>query len=275
VISVGAVAYHPRIVTIWERFREYFTEAGVPTDYVLYSNYERLVDALFAGEVEIAWNTNTAYVAAEERIGGDSQLLGMRDVDAEFRTVIAVHRGETFDDLRELTDRRLALGSRDSGHAAILPLRWVQEAAGTPELVRFDTDLGKHGDTGDSELHVVEALTRGDADAGALGEATWVALRGQGHPAVAELELAWRSPVYYHCNFTALPGFDGAAWSQTLLAMRYDDPALRTAMDLEGVKRWLPADKSGYTTLTDASCPRGRGEPDTTSSTSVATVRHT
>ena len=256
-ISVGAVAYHPRIVTIWERFREYFAEAGVPTDYVLYSNYERLVDALLAGEVEIAWNTNTAYVAAEERIGGDSQVLGMRDVDAEFRTVVAVRRGEAFADLAGLAGRRLALGSRDSGHAAILPLHWVREAGVEPDLVCFDTDLGKHGDTGDSEVRVVEALARGDADAGALGEATWVALRAEGHPAVAELELAWRSPVYYHCNFTALPGFDGTAWSEALLAMSYDEPTLRQAMDLEGVKRWLPADKSGYATLTDAMREQG------------------
>ena len=256
-ISVGAVAYHPRIVTIWERFREYFAEAGVPTDYVLYSNYERLVDALLAGEVDIAWNTNTAYVAAEERIGGDAQLLGMRDVDAEFRTVIAVRRGDAFGELAELTGRRLALGSRDSGHAAILPLHWVREAGAEPELVRFDTDLGKHGDTGDSEIRVVEAVTHGDADAGALGEATWVALRSEGHPAVADLELAWSSPVYYHCNFTALPGFDGAAWSKALLAMRNDEPTLRPAMDLEGVKRWLPADKSGYATLTGAMREQG------------------
>jgi ABC-type phosphate/phosphonate transport system substrate-binding protein len=251
-ILVGAVAYHPRIVTIWERFRDYFAEAGVPTDYVLYSNYERLVDALLTGEVDIAWNTNTAYVAAEERIGGDSRLLGMRDVDAEFRTVVAVRRGETLAKLGELAGKRLALGSRDSGHAAILPLHWVREAGAEPELVRFDTDLGKHGDTGDSEVRVVEAVARGDADAGALGDATWVALREQGHPAVAELELAWRSPVYYHCNFTALPGFDGAAWSEALLAMSYEEPTLRPAMDLEGVKRWLPADKSGYATLTEA-----------------------
>jgi ABC-type phosphate/phosphonate transport system substrate-binding protein len=257
VISVGAVAYHPRIVTIWERFREYFAEAGVPTDYLLYSNYERLVDALLAGAVDIAWNTNTAYVAAEERIGGDAQLLGMRDVDAEFRTVIAVRRGEAFGELSELTGRRLALGSRDSGHAAILPLHWVQKAGAEPELVRFDTDLGKHGDTGDSELRVVEAVTRGDADAGALGDATWVALRTEGHPAVADLELAWRSPVYYHCNFTALPGFDGAAWSEALFAMPYGEPTLRPAMDLEGVKRWLPGDRSGYATLTDAMREQG------------------
>jgi len=256
-ISVGAVAYHPRIVTIWERFREYFAEAGVPTDYVLYSNYERLVDALLAGEVDIAWNTNTAYVAAEERIGGDAQLLGMRDVDAEFRTVVAVRRGETLAELAELAGRRLALGSRDSGHAAILPLHWVREAGADPELVRFDTDLGKHGDTGDSEVRVVEAVARGHADAGALGDATWVALRAEGHPAVAGLELAWRSPVYYHCNFTALPGFAGAEWSEALLAMRSDEPTLRPAMDLEGVKRWLPADKGGYATLTAAMREQG------------------
>jgi ABC-type phosphate/phosphonate transport system substrate-binding protein len=257
VITVGAVAYHPRIVTIWERFREYFAEAGVPTDYVLYSNYERLVDALLDGEVDVAWNTNTAYVAAEERIGGDARLLGMRDVDAEFRTVIAVRRGESLGELPDLDGKRLALGSRDSGHAAILPLHWVREAGVEPELVRFDTDLGKHGDTGDSELRVVEAVSRGDADAGAVGDATWVALRAEGHPAVAGLELAWRSPVYYHCNFTSLPGFDGAAWSEALLAMRYDEPTLRPAMDLEGVKRWLPAGKAGYETLAAAMREQG------------------
>jgi phosphonate transport system substrate-binding protein len=59
-IIVGAVAYHERIVPIWERFRDYFTDGGMPTDYVLYSSYERLVDALLDADVDIAWNTNTA-----------------------------------------------------------------------------------------------------------------------------------------------------------------------------------------------------------------------
>jgi ABC-type phosphate/phosphonate transport system substrate-binding protein len=72
---------------------------------------------------------------------------------------------------------------------------------------------------------------------------------------VGELEIAWRSPTYYHCNFTALPSLTAvraAAWSEALLAMSYDEPSLRQAMDLEGVKRWLPADKSGYADLTEA-----------------------
>ena len=67
------------------------------------------------------------------------------------------------------------------------------------------------------------------------------------------LEVRWRSPAYFHCNFTALPGFaDGPRWSEALLAMDYDDPSVRTEMDLEGVKRWLPGDRDGYAALAEA-----------------------
>ena len=101
-ITVGAVAYHPRVVTVWEGFRDYFRDRGVPTDYVLYSNYERLAQALLEGAVEIAWNTNTAFVAVERQIDGQALILGMRDIDAEFATVIVtvltffVNRAWTF-----------------------------------------------------------------------------------------------------------------------------------------------------------------------------------
>jgi phosphonate transport system substrate-binding protein len=255
-ITVGAVAYHPRVVTIWEAFRAYFAGAGAPTDYVLYSNYERLVDAVLDGEVEIGWNTNTAFVELERRLGGEALILGMRDLDAGFATVIVTRRGEAFADPRELAGRRLALGSRDSGHAAILPLHYLGaqglDATAACELVRFDTDLGTHGDTGDSELRVVEAVAAGRADAGALGDATWARLRAEGLPVAAELEVAWRSPTYYHCNFTALPSLDATRaerWRAALLAMDHDDPAMRQPMELEGVRRWLPGDREGYASL--------------------------
>jgi phosphonate transport system substrate-binding protein len=265
-ITVGAVAYHPRVVTIWEAFRAYFADAGAPTDYVLYSNYERLVEAVLGGEVEIGWNTNTAFVALERRLGREARILGMRDLDANFASVLVTRRGEAFADPRELAGRRLALGSRDSGHAAILPLHYLREqgldAAAACELVRFDTDLGTHGDTGDSELRVVEAVAGGRADAGALGDATWARLRAEGLPVAAELELAWRSPTYCHCNFTALPSLDAARaqrWQAALLAMDHDDPAMRQPMDLEGVRRWLPGDRDGYASLIAAAERLGLG----------------
>jgi len=257
--TVGAVAYHPRVVTIWERFCEWFNTQGAPTDYLLFSNYERLVDAVLDRAVDVGWNTNTAFVALEQRLGGEARILGMRDIDANFATVIVTRRDQRFVDPQELAGRRLALGSRDSGHGAILPLYYLErqglDARTACELVRFDTDLGKHGDTGGSELHVVRAVAAGRADAGALGDITWARFRSEGLSEAGGLEVSWRSPLYYHCNFTALPDIEperALRWKRALLAMSYDDPSMRHAMTLEGVRRWLPGDRTGYETLAAA-----------------------
>jgi ABC-type phosphate/phosphonate transport system substrate-binding protein len=188
----------------------------------------------------------------------------MRDVDRNWATVIVMRRGDAIGRLNDLDGRVLALGSRDSGHAAILPLHYLSaeglDAQRRCRLLRFDTDLGKHGDTGDSELHVVRAVAAGEADAGALSAAYFSAFRADGVPDVADLEVVWSSPAYYHCNFTVLDALDrdvSARWSQALLAMDFDDPGLRGAMELEGVRRWHSGDRGGYASLTTAMQAQG------------------
>jgi len=168
-------------------------------------------------------------------------------------------KGKSIDSVTELDGRVLALGSRDSGHAAILPLHYMAkeglDAQERCRLLRFDTDLGKHGDTGDSELHVVRAVAAGEAEAGALSDVYFSAFRAEGVPEVADLQVVWRSPTYYHCNFTVLDSLDrelSERWSQALLAMEFDDPSLRSAMELEGVRRWYRGDRDGYASLTAA-----------------------
>ncbi len=46
---LGAVAYDPKVVTIWDGFVRWFAEQGFAFDYVLFTHYERLVEAQFAG----------------------------------------------------------------------------------------------------------------------------------------------------------------------------------------------------------------------------------
>ncbi|MBO0684163.1 MAG: PhnD/SsuA/transferrin family substrate-binding protein [Candidatus Dormibacteraeota bacterium] len=262
-LTVGAVAYHPRVVTVWEAFRDYFRERGLEVDYLLFSNYERQVEALLEGVVDLAWNTNTAYVSTEARLGGEALVLGMRDVDATYATVLVAKAESPISCAAELPPNTLALGSRDSGHAAILPLHYLAEegvALSRVQLLRFDTDLGKHGDTGDSEERVVRAVAEGQAQAGALGDATWVRLKAEAFPEAAGLRVIWRSPTYCHCCFTARPDLDAGLagrWLELLLGMDYNDPRLRHAMDLEGVKRWLPGEKAGYAALTAAMHEQG------------------
>src|SRR5207302_9007600 len=86
-ILVGAVAYDPRVVPIWEAMRDYFREAGPPIDYVLFSNYDRQVQALLGRQIDIAWNTNLAWVKVHRHTRGTCQALAMRDVDAQFTTI--------------------------------------------------------------------------------------------------------------------------------------------------------------------------------------------
>lgn len=257
-LTIGAVAYDAKVVPIWESMRDYFRETEVPIDYVLFSNYEAQVAALFGRRIDVAWNTNVAYVRCEERAGGACQVLGMRNTDVGFTTRL-VGRGEKLQSLADLKGKRLALGSADSAQAAILPLHWLREAGLDPdtdlEIQRFNLDVGKHGDTGTSELEVLKALHDGTADVGAVGDPTWVRELESGHVNSSLIHSLWTSPPYCHCNFTALPDFDealGARWSKALYAMSYNDPRWRRLMDQEGLTEWLPGRKIGYEALTEA-----------------------
>ena len=261
-IMLGAVAYAPRVVPIWEGMRDYFHVMGPAIDYVLFSNYDRQVEALLARQIDIAWNTNLAWIKVQRRTGGTCRALAMRDVDARFTTVFVARAASGIQSLADLRGKRLALGSADSAQAAILPVHYLQQAGLAPErectLLRFDLDVGKHGDTGTSELEVVRALCENKADAGALAETTWEAQVAQGRVSSQEFRPLWTSPGYCHCNFTALREFPEAlarAWTQSLLKMDYTDPRWCPLMEQEGLRRWVAADPvtlEGYQVLSDA-----------------------
>jgi ABC-type phosphate/phosphonate transport system substrate-binding protein len=264
-IIVGAVAYHPRAVTIWEGMRDYFRAVGPAIDYVLYSNYDSQVQALLARHIDIGWNTNLAWVKVHRATQGACRVLAMRDVDVRFHTVIVARTDSGINTLADLRGKRLALGSADSAQAAILPLHYLQQAGTQPTdctLLCFDIDVGKHGDTGTSELDVLSALREGKADAGALGEATLAQQVAAERVDLKQVRPIWTSPGYCHCNFTVLADFPeglGKQWTDSLVAMDYADPRWRGLMDLEGLRKWVRSDAAileGYKVLFEATEPQ-------------------
>src|SRR5262250_458364 len=92
IILVGAVAYDPKAVTIWEGIREHFTDQGIAMDFVLFSNYERQVESLLQGHIDVAWNTPLAHARVRRRTKNVSISLGMRDSDRDFRAKIVARR---------------------------------------------------------------------------------------------------------------------------------------------------------------------------------------
>src|SRR6516164_4360326 len=203
-IWVGAVAYDPKVVTIWEGMRRYFhEEARLAIEVVLFQSYETQVSALLATpsdltpRIDIAWNTNLAYLQADAWSDHRCRPVAMRDTDIGWATKIIAATGGPVTALTDLRNRTLALGSRDSGHAAILPVHFLEQEGlfegQEYRTLRFNSDLGKHGDTGTSEAEVVRMVLDGRTER----------LLPEG--ALTEI---WTSPLYNHCMFSALPDLD-------------------------------------------------------------------
>ena len=268
---LGAVAYNPKVVTIWEGMRRYFNEeAHLPVEVVLFQSYEAQVRALLAesGEnaprIDIAWNTNLAYLQADEWSGKACRAVAMRDTDLGWMTKIVTVTGGPVSTLADLKNRTLAIGSRDSGHAAILPVHFLEQQGLREgrdyQTLRFNSDLGKHGDTGTSEVEVVRAVLDGRADAGAIGSPFWDTVRKEHLVPEGGLREIWSSPGYNHCMFTARPDFDREQerrFVEALLAMNYDNPVHREILDAEGLKRWLKPQLDGYAELRQAASQQG------------------
>lgn len=257
-ILLGAVAYDPKVVSIWEGIRDYFQAAGVAFDFALFSNYERQVDMLLEGKIDIAWNTPLAHVRVKKATGQRSISLGMRDSDRDFRCKVVVRKDAGIHGVKDLLGKTLAVGSRDSTQARILPLHFLASEGvdlAAVKLLPFDTDLGKHGDTGTSEIDVLAALRDGRAQAGTVGDLIWVLEQAAGRIDPSQLEVLWTSPGFDHCMFDALPSLaksKSAAFTKALFAMSWDDPAHRRLLELEGLKQWMPPREEGYASLVAA-----------------------
>jgi len=251
--------------------RRYFhEEAQLPVEVVLFQSYEAQVLALLAqpGEIvpriDIAWNTNLAYLQADEWSGHVCRAIAMRDTDLNWMTKIVAATGGPISTIADLQNRTLALGSRDSGHAAILPVYFLKQQGMREErdyrTLRFDSDVGKHGDTGTSEVEVVRAVLDGRADAGAIGSPFWKTVREERLVPEGALREIWSSRAYHHCMFTARPDLAREKEDQfvkALLAMSYDNPVHRPILEAEGLQRWLTPHIDGYAALREAASQQG------------------
>lgn len=253
-LILGAVAYDAKVVPIWEGFRAFFTAHGLPFDVVLYTNYERQVAAHLRGEVDVAWNSPLAWLETEHaarRAGRRAEAIAMRDTDRDLTSVVLVRGDGPIAHLDDLRGRRIGVGAADSPQATLLPLAALAEAGVAGMAVRHDVLLGKHGDHVGGERDAVRALLAGEVDAACVLDGNRLAFAREGLLPPGATRVVLQTAPYDHCNFTVLD--DGpptiGRFRELLLAMAYDDPALRPLLDLEGLKAWLPGRTSGYAAL--------------------------
>jgi phosphonate transport system substrate-binding protein len=271
VIRIGAVAYDPKVVTIWEGFKSYLETRGVQVDYVLYSNYDSQVDALLDDQIEVAWNSPLAWVKAQLLSRGACQALVMRDSDRDLTTKIIVRKNSGIENLKDLRGKIIAVGATDSPQATLIPLAFAAEAGLRPgedcQVLYHNVMVGKHGDHIGGERDAARALAGGTADAACILDGNYTMFINEGILDPGATRILASTPPFDHCNFTAngsLPATIGDAFRQSLLGMSFLDPAVRSYMEMEGLKQWMPARTSGYEQLERAVARFGFFEAPTT-----------
>lgn len=261
-LMMGAVAYAPKVVTIWEGFKEYFRHHDFEFDYVLYSNYERQVEAQFDGSIAVAWNSPLAWVRADRMArarGQQAHAVAMRDTDRDLTSVLVVRADSAVAGsgaLADLAGKVIGFGAIDSPQAHLIPLDHLRQnglVAGRDYTARrFDVLGGKHGDHIGGERDAAQALMAGDIDAAWMIDSNHLAFSREGLLPASATRIVARTGAFDHCNFTVSPGAPEekvARFTELLLAMRWEDPAVRPLLELEGLKVWLPGRTSGYDLL--------------------------
>ena len=257
-ILIGAVAYDAKVVTLWELVREHFRAHGVALEYAFFSTYEKQVDALLAGHVDVAYDGPLAHVRVKRRTDGRSVSLAMRDVDRDSTTKILVRRDAGIGSLTDLAGRTVAVGGRDSPHARILPIFFLRRAGveiDRLKLLAFDLDPGKHGDTLRSEAEIIAAVHDGRAQAGAVGAIAWQAEQTGGRVDPRVIETLWTTPAYDHHVIDALPSLPEAKakeLTRVLFDLRWNNPKHRKLLEIEQHRGWVTGRDGGYTQLVAA-----------------------
>jgi len=204
----------------------------------------------------VAWNSPLAWVKSQILSRGECRAIAMRDTDRDLSTKILARKDSNVTSLADLKGKTIAVGASDSPQATLIPLSMLADASIVPgkdcRVLYHDVMVGKHGDHVGGERDAARALAAGNADAACVLDGNYPVFINEGTLDPGTTRVLASTPPFDHCNFTVradLPEERSKPFVEILLGMSFQDPEVRTLMELEGLKQWLPARTSGYVQL--------------------------
>jgi phosphonate transport system substrate-binding protein len=244
-------------MTVFKGLKTHFQQQGIELDWVLYSSYDALVEAFAMREIDLAWNGPISYVQIKQRLNDPCRIVAMRDVDVNFSSQFFARRDSGIATLADLKGKRLALGSRGSAQAGLLPYYFLKQQGLDPQrdLAACTFTEDREPSSLSDERAVVDLVLKGAYDAGAVSRRTLEVLSEQGQPIQDTIRVLWSSPGYSHCCFTAHRELDAALAqkiTQAFIAMQYQDALGKEVLDAEGCKAFVPGMTTGWEALESA-----------------------
>jgi len=131
-LRLGGTA-SPGHITVFRGLKTHFQQQGIALEWVLYADYDALVEAFATREIDLAWNGPISYVHIKQRLNDPCRVVAMRDVDINFRTQLFTRRDSSITTLADLKGKRVALGSRGSAQAGLLPYYFLKQHGLDPQ----------------------------------------------------------------------------------------------------------------------------------------------
>ncbi|HET6634722.1 MAG TPA: phosphate/phosphite/phosphonate ABC transporter substrate-binding protein [Streptomyces sp.] len=255
-LLMGAVAYDPKVVTIWAGFRTWLARQDFDLDFVLYSHYERQVEDLVDGRLHAAWHSPLAWVRTRRlaRARGYAVRPGvMRDTDQDLRSLVVVREDSALHTPADLKGETVAVGAVDSPQATLLPLSLLRDCGLQPgedfTVLRHQVGVGLHGDHVGGERDAVRALVQGEVAAACVTDGNHLQFTREGTLGGVRTRVLARTEPYDHCVMAygeTAPAAATDRLDELLLSMSYADPEVRPLLDLEGLTSWRPGRETGY-----------------------------
>jgi len=239
-----------------------FRRQGIDLDWVLYSDYDTMVDAFVRGDIDLAWNGPLSYVKIKLQAGDDCRVIAMRDVDVNFTTHFITGSNSGILTVEDLKDRSFAFGRRSSVQAGLLAYSFLKDSGIDP---RKDLSLNsfyddRQSDTKSDERDVIERVVSGEFDAGAVSQRTMEVMAEEGTLPRDDFRIFWSSPGYSHCCFTSQRDLEPALAAKiesAFLSVTADDPVGKAVLDGEACNHFVPGMEEGWELIEKAAKAEG------------------
>lgn len=247
---------------VFQGLEELFRRRGIDLDWVLYSDYDAMVDAFVKGDLDLAWNGPLGYVKIKRLLDEPCRVIAMRDVDIDFVTQFITNSESDILTVEDLPGRRFAFGRRSSEQAGLVPYYILKQAGLNPEkdLEAISFYEERESENTSDERDVVERVASGEFDAGAVSKRTLEVMSEDGSLSGQQVRAFWASPAYSHCCFTAQRDMDSqlaARIEAAFLSITGSDAVERAVLEGEACDSFVVGVQEGWEIIEDAAVAEG------------------
>ena len=247
---------------VFQGLERLFRRRGIEMDWVLYSDYDVMVDAFIAGDIDLAWNGPLGYVKIKRLLDEPCQVIAMRDVDIGFTTHFIARTGSGIETVEDLKGRRFAFGRRASEQAGLVPYYLLKQAGINPgsDLAVASFFEQRQSATRSDERDVVERVASGEFDAGSVSQRTMETMAEDGSLPRDNVRIFYSSPPYSHCCFTAQRNLEPSLAreiEEAFLSVTGNDEVEEAVLKGEACSSFVPGIDTGWELIEAAAVSEG------------------